>query len=260
MQVGLVLSGGGARGFVHVGALQAFKELGITIHAVSGVSAGAIVGSLFASGFEAKEILRIIHQTRLFQFLRPSLKTTGLMSIERFQDVFLRYLPHNSFEALHIPLWINATDLITGEEVFFHDGELVKPILASACIPLLFTPIELQGRLLVDGGVVNNFPIEPLAGKVDYTIGIHCNALDTSVKVDSFKKVIERSLDLSAYGNVKTKLAKVGTLIEPDGPGKFSIFEKDASKELFAQGYEATFKQSEQIKKSLDSAIISKYD
>lgn len=260
MRVGLVLSGGGARGFVHVGVLQALKELGILVHAISGVSAGAIVGSLFANGFDPKDILKIVHDIRIFNYLRPALKATGLMSIERFQDLLLQYLPENSFEFLSIPLWINATDLLTGEEVYFHEGELVKPILASACIPLLFSPVEYRDRLLVDGGVVNNFPIEPLTNFVDYTIGVHCNALDSSVKVDSFKKVIERSLDLSAFGNVKAKLTAVNTLIEPNGVGKFSFFEKEASKELFAQGYDATHVQGSRLKNSLKSSPIARYD
>lgn len=143
--IGLVLSGGGARGFAHLGVMKALTELGIHISEISGTSAGAIAGSLFAAGYAPDQILEIIEETNVFDFLRPVFNKPGLSSMEKVEEVLSNYLSDDSFESLQIKLFVNATDLNSGEEIFFSSGPLIKPIVASACIPVIFSPVAFAG-------------------------------------------------------------------------------------------------------------------
>lgn len=247
MKIGLVLSGGGARGIAHLGAFKALNEIGLEVHAVAGTSAGAIAGALFCEGFEAEEMLGIIRETNVFAYLRPSFSSTGLISMEKTEQVFLKYLPHNSFEKLKKKLFINATDIRTGRSIFFSKGELITPLLASASIPIIFAPVSYQGYTLVDGGVVNNFPVEPLLEQCEFLIGVHCNTINENIRINTFRRIVERSFDLAVLGNTVDKFAKVNLLIEDKGFGKYGIFDKKAATTLFRLGYQATLKHHKQL-------------
>src|SRR4051812_29128314 len=132
MKIGLALSGGGARGVAHLGVLKALLEHGIEPAMISGVSAGAIAGSLYAAGYQPDEILEIIISTKMFRFLRPAMSRVGILKMDRTDAIYLKYLTGNSFEALKIPLIVSATNLNRGETVYFDRGELIKPIQASS--------------------------------------------------------------------------------------------------------------------------------
>ncbi len=255
MRIGLVLSGGGARGIAHLGVFKALIEYGIEPYLVSGTSAGAIAGSLYCEGYKAEEVLEIIQETNVFAYLRPSFSTTGLISMEKTEEVFKKYIQHNSFESLKRKLVVNATDIKTGESVYFSSGALIRPILASASIPIIFAPVKLQNRMLVDGGVVNNFPIEPLQNSCDYLIGVHCNTINDHIRINSFRRVVERSFDLAVLGNTVNKLDKVNLLIEDKGFGKYGIFDKKAAPALFKLGYQAARKHQETLKKLANQIV-----
>ena len=130
---------------------------------------------MFAAGYSPDHIFEIVVSSNTLKAMRPAWSRSGLVRMQKVEEVYLKYIPHNTFEHLKIPLTVNATDLYAGETVYFSSGELLKPVMASCSIPGLFEPIVHNGVTLIDGGILNNMPIEPLLGKYDYIIGSHCN-------------------------------------------------------------------------------------
>ncbi len=157
-RVGLILSGGGARGFAHIGVLRVLERYGIEPRLVAGTSMGAIIGALYASGRSAEEIRELALGTSLRDILDISLQA-GLLKGDRLAAYLAEHLPAR-FDELEMPLAITTTDIETGDQVILTDGDLITALRASASFPCAFEPIEYRGRVLADGGIVNNLPVE----------------------------------------------------------------------------------------------------
>src|SRR5688572_5790031 len=142
MKVGLVLSGGGARGVSHLGVIKALDEAGVKFDYIAGTSAGAIVGAMYSYGYKPDEILKILSTTSFFKSLHLAWTWKGLLSIDGLQEVLLKYIPINSFDALKIPLVVAATDIKRGKVEYFSQGELIPALLSSSCVPALFNPFR----------------------------------------------------------------------------------------------------------------------
>lgn len=155
--VGLVLSGGGARGFAHIGVLRALERAGAKIDVVAGTSMGAVLGALFAAGKTADEIYEIALNTSWRDVVDISLQA-GLIKGDRFESFIANHLPA-TFEQLELPFAVTTTDIETGEDVLITEGDLVKAIRASSSFPGAIEPIQYLGRTLADGGIVNNLPV-----------------------------------------------------------------------------------------------------
>jgi NTE family protein len=240
MKIGLVLSGGGARGICHLGVMKALDEFGVTIDFLSGNSAGSITGALYSYGYKPDEIIEIISSTSLTKTLRIAWKWTGLLSLDGLTQLFLKYIPENTFEALKIPLTIAATDIKKGRIEYFTTGELIPAILGSCCVPAVFNPVEMNGGLYVDGGVLDNLPVKGIRDKCDFIIGSHCNFIRSDVDLKNFRTVIERSLLMAINGSTTASKALCNILIEPPEIGKFSGFDLSKAKEIFDVGYRYT--------------------
>ena len=256
MKIGIVLSGGGIRGIAHLGVLKALQDGDIKISMITGTSAGAIVGALFANGLSPDEAFKIFQGTRFLSFLRPAFRGPALLNLETAIPLFKKYLPHDSFESLNIPLVVTATNFNKGELVYFEKGDLIRKVLASSCIPGVFSPIMIDGQFYVDGGVLNNFPVEPLLTKCDYVIGSSCNNLPQVDKFKNIKQVLERAAVLSINSDMKEKLKYVDYLIEPIGLGQTSIFEIKKSEEIFWLAYDETLKQISAIQQQIKQKTI----
>ncbi len=155
---GLALSGGGARGLAHIGVLEVFLEAGLDFQVVAGTSMGAIVGALFAAGRTPGEMLEMARKTPWLALLGLSPRE-GLFSRRKLKDFLAEHLPPR-FEDLKRPLVVTAVDVATGRLVFLTQGELPSAVLASAAYPGLLAPVEREGRLLFDGGVLDNLPVD----------------------------------------------------------------------------------------------------
>ncbi|MFN6946762.1 MAG: patatin-like phospholipase family protein [Cytophagaceae bacterium] len=236
-KIGLGLSGGGARGVAHLGAMQALIEAGIKPNIISGVSSGAIIGTLFACGMSPKEIFETLSKTNLFRYLRPAWSRFGFLNVERFIPVYENYLPCKTFEELSIKLIISATDIVEGKTIYFSEGSILEPLLASTCMPVLFAPMEYKGNMLVDGGTLNNLPVEPLIGTSDLIIGLHCNPTNRDFRTRSIKSIIERTFHLSVKMNVIDRIKYCDIFIEPPGLVDYGIFEISKAKEIYELGY-----------------------
>lgn len=240
MKVGLVLSGGGARGISHIGVLKALEEFGVQVNCMAGTSAGSIVGSLYGYGYSPDEIMDIILHTRFFKTMRPAWALTGLLSLEGLREILVTHMPENTFSALKIPMTIAATDMRKGKAAYFSSGELASAILASCCVPAVFNPISFNENLYVDGGIVDNLPAKSIREQCDVLIGSHCNYINDEFDVKNFRSVIERSLLVAINGNTTISKGLCDVLIEPPAVGKVSGFEVGKAKELFEIGYTFT--------------------
>lgn len=160
-RVGLVLSGGGARGFAHIGVLRALEETGVEVDVVAGTSLGAILAALYAHGYGAQDLHLVASNLKWRDIVDLSLQG-GLIKGEKLTQFLSTYLPKR-FEDLQRPLAVTTTDVESGEEVILFEGDLVAAVRASSCFPGAFQPVEVMGRILADGGIVNNLPVEAAA-------------------------------------------------------------------------------------------------
>jgi NTE family protein len=239
-QIGLVLSGGGARGVAHIGVVQALEEMGLKFCHISGTSAGAVVGALYAHGYSPTEIFEIIQHVNIFKSLRPAWTWVGLLKMEGLHALLIKYLPENSFEKLKIPLKVAASDITRGEIAYFDQGELIPALLASCSIPAVFHPQQFKDHLYVDGGVLDNLPVAPIREKCEYVIGSHCNHISNTFDATSLKVVVERSLLMAIGANTSISKQMCDLVIEPPGLDKFSAFDIGKAREIFDIGYKFT--------------------
>lgn len=155
--VALVLSGGGARGFAHIGVMQVLEARGYRVDAVAGTSMGAVLGALYAAGSDAETIYGVADRLGWRDVIDVSLQA-GLMKGDKLRSFLAAHLPAE-FADLRIPLAVTTTDVETGEEKVILDGPLVDAVRASSSFPGAFEPVEIDGRTLADGGIVNNLPV-----------------------------------------------------------------------------------------------------
>lgn len=238
--IGLVLSGGGVRGMAHIGVIKAMNAFGIEANVVSGSSAGALVGALYASGKSTDEMLGFFKETPIFKYNFLTMAKAGIIDTDKYIKIFKTYFPEDSFAALSKELHLVVTDLQKGEEVFFSSGELIRPLLASAALPPVFSPVELNGTLYADGGIMNNFPIEPVLKVTDFIIGSNVSVVSNLEKreLKSSVKLAARVTNLMIYASSKQKLKSCDVVIEPIALEKIGVLDKRGMQKAFEIGYE----------------------
>ncbi len=239
-KTGLVLSGGGARGFAHLGVIQALGEAGIVPDVISGTSAGALVGVLYADGYTPKEILALMNWASRFDFMRPALPREGLLQINGIIKILKTNLRAKTFDELKIPLYVSATDLNNGKSVYFSKGDLFEPVIASASIPVLFQPVKIDNISYVDGGVLDNLPIRPIENSCRIIIGSFVNPTGYVEKVSGLINIAERTFLLSMSKDVLEKAKRFDLFIAPPELRNYGILVADKSQEIFDLGYFAT--------------------
>jgi NTE family protein len=253
-QIGIALSGGSTRGVAHIGVLQALIEHGIEPQVVSGTSAGSIIGALYAAGHSPEEMLNFVKRSSLFKAFRPDFSFTALSDLSYLRDRLKNYIEIDSFEALQKPLYVFATNLNTGEDVRFFSGSLIDKIVASCSIPLMFKPLEINGELYSDGGIMNNLPAECLRKQCKVVIG--SNVVPLSHKpnrsLNGFIGVLQRIFELAPSVNVRHSARFCDVLIEPADANQFNFFSLDQSDQLFEKGYDAALLQIPYLKHLLE--------
>ncbi|MFX0557870.1 patatin-like phospholipase family protein [Maribacter sp. CXY002] len=241
MNTGLVLSGGGARGIAHVGVIRALEEKGIQPTHIAGTSAGAIVGALYAAGCPWNEMLDFFKSTQIFSVKKYARSQPGIVDTSKFYDHFKSYFPSDSFESLHIPLYITATNLLDGTLKVFHSGELIKPILASAAVPGIFVPIQIKNGYYSDGGTLNNFPVDLIKMYCEQIIGVFVNPFGVIKKEDlkHAHNVMERAYHIMMTSDNRVKFDDCDILIRPENIGNFGLFSLNKIDTIFDIGYAA---------------------
>ncbi len=245
---GLVLSGGAARGFAHLGVLKALEENGLKPDIISGVSAGAIAGAFYADGYSPEEILEIYSGKNFFEFVMITIPKTGLFRLSGMKKILNKYLRAKKFEDLKIPLVITATNLTEGTTVYFRQGMLVDAILASSAVPLLFEAVKINNELYIDGGITNNLPADPIINDCRKLIGVYVNHSDRFTTLKGFAQVAERAFHLAISGNIEKKKQHFDIFIEPKDMSVYGFFNLKKGQELFWRGYNATLETLRQKK------------
>jgi NTE family protein len=237
---GLVLSGGGARGFAHLGVIQALNEAGIFPDVLAGTSAGAIVGALYADGYSPREIMRIMNSTNKLHYFSLTVPSGGLLQISGIIRILKENLRAKTFEELKIPLYVTATDLNNGKAVYFSEGALLHPVIASASIPVIFKPLVINNVQYVDGGVLDNLPIRPIENKCHFLIGSFVNPTGYEENINSLVHIAERTFLLSMSKEVAEKAKRFHIMIAPPELRNYKILDPEKSEEVFEVGYRAT--------------------
>ena len=160
MKIGLALGGGGAKGAAHVGVLMELERLGIRPFLITGTSVGAYVGATYAAGVDLETIAKSIPELALGQMLGLPGNLPALSTNTKYQNYLRNLIGDITFSELQISLAVVATDLVSQREVILDEGRVVTAVMASASLPLIFPPIELDGMALVDGGILNNVPFD----------------------------------------------------------------------------------------------------
>tara|TARA_R110001583_G_scaffold8329_2_gene40043 strand:- start:2546 stop:3346 length:801 start_codon:yes stop_codon:yes gene_type:complete len=241
MNIGLALSGGGVRGIAHIGVIKALEEHGISPNYIAGTSAGAIVGALYANGNSCKEILDFFKLTDVFSINKFALGKPGIIDTEKLYDSFKVILGTDDFHVLKKHLYITATNIIDGTLHIFNEGELIRPILASAAFPAVFTLIQIGEDHFIDGGTLNNFPVDLITGQCDKIIGVYVNPFEKKNIKDlkhSFS-VLDRAYKIRSAHDSISKFKDCSVVISPrelKKVGTFTVRDMDA---VFNLGYEA---------------------
>lgn len=251
-KVGVVLSGGGARGIAHIGVLQRLEELKVPIDYIGGTSFGALVASFYSAGYTPKEIEKIVanfeweqaflnSRGRLqYYFYERKEQEANLIKV-KFEDweiklpnalsssqviinelllYFTRanYISKKNFLNLRTPLLISATDIVNGDNKIFKQGDLVKILQASLSVPLLFPPVEIDSLLYVDGGVTNNLPIQAMKNMgAEYIIASNTtHYLFEKKELESALKIADQLINIMMFSKIEDELKQANIIIRPD--------------------------------------------
>ena len=270
-KVGLVLSGGGAKGLAHIGVLKVIDSLGIKVDYVAGTSMGAIVGGLYASGYNAEQLDSIFSNVDVDALLQDFTPRGSKSFYEKRNDeIYALTLPFNKFKLglpsglskglynfnllssltqhvshvrdfkqLPIPFLCIATDAETGEKVVLDSGVLAQNMIASGALPTLYSPVEINGRVLIDGGVVDNYPIEELKSQgIDIVIGVDVqDGLKTRDELKGVTSVLAQINNFSMIEKMEGKQKATDIYIKPDIKG-FTVVAFDKGKEIIGKGKE----------------------
>jgi len=286
-KIGLVLSGGGAKGFAHIGVLKVLEQAGIKIDYIGGTSMGAVVGGLYASGYNVAQIDSIVTTTNFdnllidyiprssksfyekrndelyslvlpfnnFKIGVPQSLSKGMFNYNMFNRLTLHARHIRDFNQLPIPFLCIATDIEKGQQVILDKGVLAQALFASSALPSVFSPVILNGKLLVDGGVSNNYPIEEIRKLgADIIIGVDVqNGLRDRTNLQDATKILFQITNLDMIERMKLNSKRTDIYIKPDIKEYGAVsFEK--AREIIEKGEEAAFSVYEEIDKLADKA------
>ena len=237
-KLGLALSGGGARGYAHLGALKAMNERGIYPDVISGTSVGSLIGTLYADGYTPDEMLSFAHSLKLRELVESTIPRDGFFKASGIGAILRKYLRAKTFEELKLPMNVVASDIEYGESKVFNEGKIIPPVVASCSVPIVFTPVEINGRHYVDGGLLKNFPVSILREECEKVIGIDISPV-ISVKYDrSMKYIVERAMNYMVGANTIEERAACDYLIESPEVSRYSLFDFNHVEEIYEKGYE----------------------
>ncbi len=249
--VGLALSGGGARGFSHIGVLMAFEYFGIHPDIMSGVSAGSIAAALYGAGLSPQDIIECFtYASKFGDFTEWSLPKEGFMKLDRFGKLLESWLPVKNLEDMKIPTVICATDLDHGNSVGWGKGEIVPRVLASCSIPIIFNPVRIKGVNYVDGGVLRNLPAWAIRDYCDNLYGCNCSPMKKrNTNKMSIIDITYRTVHLMMKSNTPQDLRLCDHVIEIESLSNVRTFDLSSMKKGVTAGYDAACRVLEQVKK-----------
>jgi len=237
-KTGIALSGGGVRGFAHLGVLKALEEKGIKPDIITGTSAGAIAGVYIAAGKSPDEVFELIKKKRLIDFVQVKIPRTGLLNLDKLRKSLSDHIEADNIEDLKIPFIAAVSDIINGRIKYFDKGSLVKIIQASASIPVLFAPVEIDDMIYSDGGLFDNLPVEPLQNVCKKIIAVNVSPINKTDKLKNLIQLSARTFHLTVNSTIKGVEDKCDLFIEPPELDKYDILDASKADEIFRVGYD----------------------
>ncbi|HKL17538.1 MAG TPA: patatin-like phospholipase family protein [Halalkalibaculum sp.] len=238
-KIGLALGSGAALGAAHVGVLRALEEYDIKPSFIAGTSIGALVAALYAFGKSVDEIEEIAISLNWLDISDIRLSRLGLLSNDEMGDLVEEHLGEVTFEQANIKLAVVATDISNGEKVIIKEGRVSDAVEASACIPVIFEPVEIDGRMLVDGGLLESVPVSALKEfGAEFKIAVDVKAFRKYKRPDDIFDVLNNSLEIALIHLAHVRIEDVDIMIQPQ-LGDYSRMDTNHTKEMIDLGYEA---------------------
>ncbi|HKK09386.1 MAG TPA: patatin-like phospholipase family protein [Bacteroidales bacterium] len=237
-KIGIALGGGGARGFAHLGVLKALEERGIKPDIISGASAGSIVGGFYADKKTPEEIFKIIKEKGFFKYTNFNIPKTGLVGLEGLEKQIDEDLSVENIEDLAVPFFAAVTNLNAGRVEYFDKGDASSVIKASSAIPVLFSPVEMNGALYADGGILDNVPVAPLSDICEKTIAVDISPLTEMKTIENLFQIALRTFQLSVNKSSKDLEKRCDLLISLEECSRFDLLNTNNAKELYDIGYD----------------------
>jgi len=239
---GLVLSGGGTRGFAHLGVIEALNEKGIQPDVISGVSAGAITGAFIAAGKSPKETMEFFKKGWFFKYSKTQIPVDGFFKLDGLKKVIDKEIEIKNIEDLAVPLFIGVSNLNKGTIEYINHGPIGQWVLASSSIPVLFSPVKIGDYLYSDGGIIDNIPIEPIKNDCEKIIVVNITPLNPKEKLKNLIQVTSRTFYMNVNANQNMVHQYATVFIEPEGINRYDILNRSKAYELFKLGYESAKK------------------
>lgn len=237
-KLGIALSGGGARGFAHAGALKAIEEAGLKIDVIAGVSAGSVIAVLYANGVKPQDMLELFNNTGFANLVDFRLKGGGLFRMHKFINRVMKAIaPVKNLEELPIPTFIGTTDLDNACTVTFSEGPVDDIVMASCSIPIIFQPVKIGQHYYVDGGVLQNLPARTIRDKCDRLIGINVSPMIPFNRKSSLIDVAVRTYNLMAKANQRLDMDICDVVVETREISAYQVFNLKEINKVFNSGY-----------------------
>lgn len=237
-EITLALSGGAARGAYHLGVLRFIEENDIAVKAISATSIGAIIGASWLSGVSAKEQLSLFKSREFKNIFSFNFFRNSIYKIDMSAEVINTLVPKKNIEDLDIPLYITAVDINSGENICFDKGDIKSVCFASSALVPMFTPVNYNGRKLVDGGFIDHIPIEPLKSYGYEIAAVNLHPVYESEIKESLFSYIKRVVYISTYRDTLEAKVKSDIYITSKKLLNYSIFSFKHFDELFELGYQ----------------------
>lgn len=247
-KLGLALSGGGARGFAHLGAIRAIEEVGLKPDIVAGVSAGSVIAVLYGAGISVDDIMSAFTDRKFSDFANVNLRINanqGLFDFSKFKNFIAELVaPYVNLEDLPIPTFVGVTDFDHGVPTEFHNGNIADAVAASCSIPICFRPQIINGVSYVDGGVLRNMPSWIIRSRCQRLIGVNCSPLlSTDTSNDSLLEIAMRAYNLMAKANQAFDMDMCDLAVETPQLANYKVFNLKEINKVFISGY-ATMKKA----------------
>ncbi len=250
MKITLSLSGGGLRGAAHVGAIKFLEEQGVEITAVSGSSAGAIVGLFLASGLKSKDMLNFLKSLEKKELFAWASGAIGIFKMERLEKKLEETLKINSYRDLKIPFYTCVTDIDTGDAHYINSGNPIAYTVASSTITPLFSAKKIGEYSYIDGGFSDNLPVKPLKSYYEKSLAININPL-RGEELSSFKSLAIRSILIMIRSNSMPSKKLADAFFEVKGVANMHLFNFSEIDMAYEAGYNELKENWEELSKRL---------
>jgi len=229
-QTGVVLSGGGVKGIGHIAYLERLEELGVRPDVISGTSSGALIGAMYAAGQRPKDIIQFFKRTSFFKMKWLTRKKPGIFDSVSYINLIKNELPKR-FEDLDIPIYVTAVNIADCSIQYFHQGEIYTPLIASCAVPFLISPVEMGDKMFGDGGIMDNYPINPIKDQTETLLGCYGSrpVQKDKSQLNSTLRVMNHAYELLMYANNAYKFSSTRntTILPLSEFGSFNTAEID---------------------------------